>query len=174
MAKEREVALAGTEGAPIPRPDIPRGVRRKEGASLGVPRLKLSISERTIRYFESRRERPRWINDDPGRLEFAEEAGYRFVTKGEILDPIGEGADIAAVEGQDSRVSRVVGTRESLAPTVAYLMAIPEELYQEDQEKQLALIKQREAAMSQGVDEQGAPGKDGRYIPKQGISIKRA
>lgn len=97
-----------------------------------------------------------WFNDTPGRIMSAIEAGYEHV-----LDP---------VTGQ--KVSRPVGVNEAGGALIAYIMEIPQEWYNEDMAKQQAEIDEREHAMRHGADSEGQPGKDGRYIPSQGIKIE--
>jgi hypothetical protein len=148
---------------------------RRDRVPLGTPRMKLSISKAMQEYFEGRNEVARWINDEPGRLEAAsEEDTYRFVTKREFPGTyrveVGQG-DLTAREGIDSRISRVVGTREGGQPVTAYLMAKPKEDYEADQRDKMKLVSDREDAMRQGIDSQGRPGVGGRYIPSTGIKI---
>lgn len=155
--------------------DVKKAERRERRRKipLGKPRMKLSLSDEQLRYFQARGEKTRWFNDEPGRLEEAEDVGYRFVTKKELVTAaIGDG-DATEREGLDSRVSRVVGARDFGEPIIAYLMAQQIDDYEEDQATKMAIVKKREDAMKQGVDDQGAPGRDGRYIPKQGIKITK-
>jgi len=134
---------------------------RKKRIPLGIPRKKLDfpVREGYVR---------RIINDVPGRLENAQNAGYEFVT-----DPSLKGSgDVKMAEGQDSRVTRVVGSSGDNKPVLGYLMEIPEEWYNEDQEEKMNKIDKMEDGMRQGIDDQGHPGdKEGRYIPSTGISI---
>jgi hypothetical protein len=149
---------------------------RRERIPLGTPRMKLNVSKPMLDYFNARGEVLRWINDEPGRLEAATvEDSYRFVTKNEFPDiyKIGQG-DLTEREGIDSRISRVVGTRDSGVPVTAYLMAKPKADYDADQMEKAALIDQKEDAMRRGVDSYGRPGdSEGRYIPSPGIKITR-
>jgi len=153
-------------------------VARRERVPLGTPRMKLSISQAMQDYFNERNEVPRWINDEPGRLEAAsEEDTYRFVTKREFPQTyraeVGQG-DLTAREGIDSRISRVVGTREGGAPVTAFLMAKPKTDWEVDMTEKAEIINAREESMKAGVDSYGRPGdKEGRYIPSPGIKITR-
>lgn len=97
-----------------------------------------------------------WFNDKPGRIMSALDAGYEHV-----LDP---------ATGQ--KVSRPVGVSDDGSALIAYIMEIPEEWYKEDMAAQQAEIDSREHAMRHGADGEGQPGKDGRYIPSQGIKIE--
>lgn len=99
----------------------------------------------------------RWFNDDSkGRLERALEAGYKFV-----LDP-----------KTKEKVKQPAGVAEAGGIMLRYLMEIPQEWYDADQAAKQQEVDEREAAYKLGADTHGAVGKDGRYIPTQGISIK--
>ena len=80
----------------------------------------------------------RVINDQDERLLQAQEAGYEFVTGNEAL------GDKRAAEGGkiDSRVSKPVGNN-----TRGYLMRIPKEFYEEDQNAKLGKIEEIEKAL---------------------------
>lgn len=97
----------------------------------------------------------RWINDTPGRISRAREAGWEHV-----LTERGEN-DIAPV-----------GVAETGGALMAYLMETPEAFYNEDQAAEQARVTEMEKAYSRGADKQGEPGVDGRYIPSRGISIR--
>lgn len=130
---------------------------RRRRVPLGVPRQKLNAPQRPgyVR---------RWVNDDPGRLDAAQEGGYEYVT-GESRSEGG------ATDGMGAKISRVVGTRDGGAPITAYLMEIKKEWYDEDQEAKQGKIDDSEAALRRGQDQHGKPGVDGRYVPQGGISI---
>lgn len=70
-----------------------------------------------------------WINDDGRNLQLALESGYMFVReateKPEPTNRSKRGADM------NQWISRYVGTRESGEPMRAFLMALPEELWQD-------------------------------------------
>jgi hypothetical protein len=51
-------------------------------------------------------------------------------------------------------------------------MEIRQEWYDEDMAAQQAEVDKIEAAMRRGADKHGEPGRDGRYIPSQGIKIE--
>ena len=96
----------------------------------------------------------RWFNDTPGRIDAAREAGYKIVK------------DKAGKE-----VARPVGVYDNGVAMMAYLMEIPQEWYDEDMAAQQALLDQTDEAIKRGAL-QGRPGKDGVYIPAQGIKIE--
>lgn len=95
-----------------------------------------------------------WFNEDPGRLDDALAAGYKFVM------------------GKDAKkVTRIVGVTAGGGPLSAYLMEIPQEWYNEDMAKQQATIDEMDTAIKQGAAGR-VPG-DGRYVPAdRGISIR--
>lgn len=130
---------------------------RRVRVPLGVPRLKMTAPQRPgyVR---------RWVNDDPGRLDSAQQGGYEFVL-GEVRSEGG------ATDGVGAKISRVVGSNDNGTPKTAYLMEIKKEWYDEDQQAKQASVNQTEAALRRGSDEHGEPGRDGRYVPESGISI---
>lgn len=139
-----------------------RIAERKKRVPLGTHRMKLQADAREgyVR---------RWVNDEPGRLDMFKEAGYEFVTDPKLQ--VGEGDDISQRPGLGTAVSRHVGIRADNQPQRAYLMEIPEEYYKEDQTAKMQQVDEREDALRRGQDNQGAPGVDGRYVPK-GTPIK--
>ena len=60
-----------------------RNSEKSEGKVSRVPfgglRLKLQLSEQDMKGFKERKMVTRWFNDDPGRIERAQGAGYKFV-----------------------------------------------------------------------------------------------
>ena len=126
---------------------------RKSRVPLGVSRIKLNASKREgyVR---------RWINDVPGRLNAAQQAGYEFVSD----DPL------AASTNTGTRISQVVDKSTGLT---SYLMEIPEEFYEEDQAKKAEDLDKIDEELRRGDAAGGKVGRDGRYVPKQGIKISR-
>jgi hypothetical protein len=148
-----------------------RKPRRRSRRPFGKSIQKLSLSAGMQEYFDGRDEVVRWVNDEPGRLhEFTVDGDYRFVDRKELgLD---SSEDATSHEGLGARMSKVVGTRDNGTPIVAYLLAEPKEFYEEDKRKKFEIGEEKMQAISQGIDAGGRPGdKEGRYIPKQGISI---
>lgn len=94
-----------------------------------------------------------WFNDIPGRVERALEAGYEHVK-----------------DKEGKNVCKNVGTAEGGGALVGYLMEIPEEWYLQDQAAQQAQVDSVEDTIKRGEFESKEG--DGRYVPKQGISIK--
>ena len=95
-----------------------------------------------------------WFNDTGDRIHRATEAGYDHVK-----------------DNDGKNVSYVVGTTDGGQPLRAFLMEIPEEWYQEDMAAQQREIDAKEASIKSGQLERQSG--DGRYVPSQGISIKR-
>jgi len=94
-----------------------------------------------------------WFNDEPGRVDTAKAAGYTHV-----LDATGKPK------------SRVVDKTTGM---LGYLMKTPQEWHDYDLAQSQAKIDEFEDSLRRGADNNGRPGQDGRYIPKQGISITR-
>ena len=82
-----------------------------------------------------------WFNDVPGRIQSALKGGYDFVTEDTLLGD-NPNSNITETDPGGTRVSRVVGTNTDNSARVAYLMEIPEEWYNEDQEKLLSHQKE--------------------------------
>ena len=135
---------------------------RKERVPFGGARLKLSVpaKEGKVR---------RWINDVGGRCQLAEGGGYEFVTDDGLK--IGDTNIGSGNQSLGSRVSRIVGTQADGKAMTAFLMEIDEELYKEDQEEKQKKIDLIDEQIQRGNIE-GQVGRDGRYVPKEGISYK--
>lgn len=77
---------------------------------------------------------PRWVNDEGDRIYRFQEAGYEFLTSKGVM--VGD-RNVDQVEEADKNGSVVfkrVGMRDG-QPLYAYLMAIEEEFYEEDQKR---------------------------------------
>lgn len=163
MANETK---AGTETAEKAAEKMVAGAKpgRKERVPLGILRQKLKADQREG---YSRR----WINDKPGRLDDAVAAGYEFVKDPDNGLKIGEGNDVSQIGGVGSVVSRIVGQHEDGRPMKAYLMEVDKDLWDEDQAAKMQALDEKEASIQRGQDDQGRPGRDGRYVPTTGIKI---
>ncbi len=140
-----------------PRQQDRDGKDRKERIPLGTPQAKLTVPERRGFY-------RRWINDTPGRLLRAEQAGYSFVpdeTQGEDE------------EGRKMAKSALVGTKEDGSPLYAFLMELPQELYDQDQKAKQKPLDEFDEALRRGnirgADEQDT---NAFYVPEEGISVR--
>ena len=132
---------------------------RKKRVPLGVPRQKLAVEGRPGY-------KRRWINDEGGRLDAALEGSYKLVAKDGV-----EFKDKDAFNRNES-VNNAVSKTVNSDGTKAYLMEIPITLYNQDQAKKQESIDKTEGAIRQGGDSQGGQdGRDGRYIPREGIKI---
>lgn len=129
------------------------GSGRKDRIPLGRPRMKLNVKPREGYHRH-------WINDTPGRLEDAVNGGYSFV-RNEI---VGQGGDVSQVGGLDDRVSRVVGVAADGGPLRAYLMEMPQDMYEADQRAKMADIALTEDEIKRGVKGREVAGVEGENI----------
>jgi hypothetical protein len=132
--------------------EVPKA--RAKRKPFGAPRTKLDVVP--IDGFHQR-----WINDEPGRIQQAQDSGYTFVTPQE--------SNREAT--QDNKVKVLAGRqRDDITPMYTYLMKIPMEYYLEDKAIYEGRNKQIEDAIRGGkMDRESG---DGRYIPREGISLK--
>lgn len=132
---------------------------RTKRVPLGVPHRKLNVSLKVPG------KRMRWLNDhwrkDPARISKALEGGYEFVNRQGIT--VGEGS-LDSNTDAGTLVSRVVGTNPDGTPIVAYLMAIDEELYKEDQTAKQKIVD--------GIDQQIKRGSNQNKLGKHGYVDK--
>lgn len=122
---------------------------RAKRIPLGVQTLKLQAAQRPgfVR---------RWVNDNGSRIQQALQGGYEYVK-----DDAGQ------------NISQIVGSKEGGGALFGFLMEIREEWYAEDQATKQELVNATEKQIQRG-ELVGKVGSEGVYIPKQGISIKRA
>jgi hypothetical protein len=150
---KREASLLGKKGAKMEETNKSKTKERTRRVPLGVPRARLAVNEREgyVR---------RWINDRDGRILRAQNAGYNFVKREDVefID-----SDVCNTDS----ISKVVNSDG----TKAFLMEISKEFYDEDQKEKNKIDDRTEEALRHGIDSHGAPGRDGRYIPKEGIKI---
>ena len=97
----------------------------------------------------------RWLNDQDGRVQRAEEAGYQFVSRDEIAH-VGDPDVHQDNSDLNSKVSKVVGRTEGNQPIRAFLMKIPKEFYDEDQ----AAKEERNAMVDKAIRAGKAGGTD--------------
>ncbi|MAH48688.1 hypothetical protein CMI37_22875 [Candidatus Pacearchaeota archaeon] len=141
-----------------PARDTERNADRTERIPLG--KIRMSLSADIPKGFVGR-----WINDSPGRLLQAEAGGYAYMIDPELQIGDKDASDSTSTDTRKSRVvDRITGQR-------AYLMIIKEELYNADQKEKQRQIDETEESLFRGIDEQGAPGYEGRYVPKGGMKI---
>lgn len=100
-----------------------------------------------------------WFNDDEGRPQLAQEAGYEFVND----------------QAKNEPISRVVGLTKAGQPMLAYLMEIPQEWYDEDMQRQYEKTRELERSIRRGdvIAGKSAQDSDAAFYPTaQGRSIK--
>lgn len=150
--RKEETSEQGTRNA-RPRTRSEQGRRQRKPLGQPQQKLKASVPDGMQGY---------WFNDKPGRLQQALEAGYTFISD--------EGSEL---EGREGARSELVGTKEDGTPMHAYLMAIPKEWYQEDQQAKQASVDETDAAIRRG-NIRGADQRDSSsyYVPDEGISIR--
>lgn len=134
-----------------------RTSNRAKRVPLGGHRQKLNVHEKQKGY------EYRWVNDVPGRIRAAEEAGYEFVNEATVGDTGDGNTDLG------SRVSASVGSTGHSQDTKAYLMRIKQEWYDEDQAAKEAERQKVDAAIRQGSV---GSDQEGRYIPDSGIKYQ--
>ena len=101
-----------------------RETGRRKRTPFGVQSLKLDIDDETKRRLEAEGKVPVWINDVGNRLQEARNGDYEFEHAAEVGGEVKE----------DTRIMRRVGTTKFGEATNAYLMSIPKEYYDEDQD----------------------------------------
>lgn len=105
---------------------------RRERTPFSASRKRLEV-----RYVDKDFEKkfhPHWFNDQDGRIERAQEAGYEFVAPAEVIG-VGDREVNSGNTDLNSKVSRVVGRAEGNHPIRAYLMKLQRDWYEEDQAK---------------------------------------
>ena len=127
---------------------------RNKRQPFGTPRSKLSVNPIDGYHL-------RWVNDEPGRLQQAQDGGYSFVSPEEV----------AWESTSDNKVKVLAGTqKDKITAMYTYLMKLPTEYYLEDKAVHEHGNKQIEDAIRGGKLDREAG--DGRYIPREGISFK--
>lgn len=116
---------------------------RVKRVPLGTPQIKLVLPE--IPGYV-----PRWLNDEPGRLPRAQNAGYEFVSQDEAPE-IGANEVTPGNVDLGTRICRLVGTGDDDKPLYAYLMKIKEEWYNEDQVTKLEAVNKVDKAIHEGT-----------------------
>lgn len=134
----------------MPARKKPAGEERRKRIPFGVPRLALSVDDKTLKRYTSEGKVLRWFNDDDkGRINRALDGGWEFVTS-EVK--VGD-----EEEEQERKVKKRVGRDE-----YAFLMAIDKEWYDEDQLAKEEKNKRVDTAIRGG----NPPGLDGHGVSK--------
>ena len=111
------------------------------------------------------------LNDVPGRIDQALQAGYDFVSP----DEVGGVANNVVSRNTDlgDKVRFLVGSGPNNEPMYAYLMKIELDLYEEDQQALQSKNNRIDEAIRGGKPLEGQPS-DGTYIPREGIKMSRS
>lgn len=140
--------------------------QRKERVPFGVARKKLDLHPDLQKRLKADRKVWYWFNDDDHgeRIREAEEGGYEFVT----ADGYSKLGDTNEKQEKGKKIRKLVGTHKSGSPMYAYLMAIKEEWYEEDQikkqEKPNLIDEAIQGGNTPGVAHHGVdPTKGGTY-----------
>jgi hypothetical protein len=110
------------------------------------------------------------LNDVPGRIDQALQAGYEFVSP----DEVGGVANNVVSRNTDlgDKVRFLVGSGANNEPMYAYLMKIELDLYTEDQQALQTKNNRIDDAIRGGRTIDGQPS-DGTYVPREGIKMSR-
>jgi len=135
--------------------------RRERRVPLGAPRLKLAVPDRNGY-------KRRWVNDDGGRLQEAQDGGYQFVTDSTLH--VGHDVENGNSD-MGSRVSRIVGKTDGGEPLRAFLMEIKQEWYDEDQAEKQKKVDEIDEAIKHGDAGSSGLSADERYEANGGIRI---
>lgn len=133
-------------------------IGREERVPLGIVRQKLKTP--SITGF-----RLRWINDEPGRIHAARQGGYDFVLADEIDGKFGDTDIDQTNRDLGSKVSRAVSKTTGLR---AFLMKIPNDLYEADQRAKERAIQEVDDAIHSGKLKNFV----NQYVPERGIQIR--
>ena len=137
------------------RSESRQGSGRKRRKPLGVPvqRLQADVPSGMT---------GRWMNDTPGRIQRAMEAGYEFIS-----------SDGEVVQNREGCRSEIVGTGRDGGAMKAFLMAIPTVLYEEDQAAKMSEVDKIDEAIRRGAPQQAAAQDQGSfYTPAEGINYR--
>ena len=106
--------------------------KRRERTPFSAGRKRLEVRWKDKDF--DKKYRAHWFNDQDGRLERAEDAGYEFVKPDEAIG-VGDREVHSGNTDQNSRVSRVVGRTKDSKPIRSFLMKIRLDWFKEDQAK---------------------------------------
>ena len=137
----------------------PQPVQEQAVYHFGAPTSRLSVMKTDPAFHYH------WINDYPGRVEYAQAGGYVFVEKGEVtLQP-----GVTPVDSEvGSKVSAVVGRNEDGTPLRAYLMKIPLERYEAGQRALQRQSDEWDKSIRRG---RAGGGEDENFYTPKGTSI---
>ena len=134
---------------------------RTERIPFGVAKKKMNLDPVTTQKLKSRGLRPRWINDEDhgNRLAEAQRGGYEFI-ESDGSEALGDSKE---AQEQNKRIRKLVGSNKDGSAKYAYLMAIKEEWYQEDQQ----LKEERNARVDEAVMGGRPQGTQPHNIPRE-------
>lgn len=130
-------------------------VFRRHRVELVQERQPFGNAEQQLAYPKRPGFRRYWFNDRPGRVRRALRAGYAHVIDEDTQQQVSRITDKVDGRGQSS-----------------YLMELPEVLYNRDMGRQAAILERKLHDIRVGLAE--PENAEGRYVGKQGISIKRS
>lgn len=113
-----------------------------------------------------------WFNDVPGRLHRAKQAGYVHVSRQEVPFFGDRDNDPSQKEGLGDYVSTVVGQYDNGTPIYAYLMKIPQQIYDNQQQGREARELAKLKSTKREGQKENVPGNDELYPVNGGIYIE--
>lgn len=152
------------ETLPRERPEREDKPERAKRVPVGLPRQKLGFPTNQFPH-----KRFRVVNDTGNRINRFLAGWWEFVPR--KMGLFGDPYDAGGRWGEDAQ-SVYVGQAKDGSPIRGYLMMIDSDLYEEDQKRKQDSIDETERQIMRGMDAHGQPGRDGRYVPKSGISIE--
>lgn len=132
--------------------------RPKRRKSHQLARYRLSVPHGIEGYYI------RWCNDDGKELQWRLQSDYEFVAAEEV--------GLTSENQDDTKVKRIVGTRENGEPLWAYLLKIRQDWRDEDVKEESQLQASFEKQVKGG--QIAVAGNDNRYVPKGGIAINNS
>ena len=162
MAIQRKDKVEQEAAVQVRKEDDRNQGRRRRGVFSGQ-RLKLEVLGKQEGFHYA------WLNDDNNRIALAQSGGWDFVSSDEV--ELGFNNVTPRNSDEGTRIKTLVGTAINGEPLFAYLMKIKQEWFDEDKQENNAFLDKVEEQI-RGGNVEGQMGKDGRYLPKQGITIK--
>lgn len=111
------------------------------------------------------------LNDTPGRITQALDSGYEFVTSEEVGGATNNNVTNRNTDLGD-KVRFLVGHNDQGNELFGYLMKIPQEWYDEDQQLLQSRNDKVDNAIRSGKVTAEGQSADGFYVPRGGISMK--
>jgi hypothetical protein len=136
--------------------------RKKQTSKGKVERVPFGARRKKLQVEERKGYVRRWFNDEDGRIEQAEAAGYTFVDRKEV-PRLGQGALHEDNSDVNSKVSKIV-SRGREKPLRAFLMEIKKSWYDQDQRAKEVVNAQIDDALRNNAP--GGNVVDNQYVPK--------